>query len=81
MGVLPLQLGEGDTVDSLALRGDETFEIAGLASGGEVPRELTVKADGKAFPVRVRIDTPKEQQYYRHGGILPFVLRSLLAAK
>ena len=43
-----------------------------------MPRELTVEADDKSFTVRVRIDTPKEQHYYRHGGILPFVLRSLL---
>ena len=78
MGVLPLQLSDGDTIASLGLTGEEEFSIEGLAGLDEVPRELTVQADGKRFAVRVRIDTPKEQQYYRHGGILPFVLRSLL---
>ena len=80
MGVLPLQLSVGDTIDSLGLTGEEEFSIEGLAGVGEVPRELTVQAGDKQFTVRVRIDTPKEQQYYRHGGILPFVLRSLLDA-
>ncbi|MFL5851671.1 MAG: aconitate hydratase [Solirubrobacteraceae bacterium] len=80
MGVLPLQLSVGDTIDSLGLTGEEEFSIEGLAGVEEVPRELTVQAGDKQFTVRVRIDTPKEQQYYRHGGILPFVLRSLLDA-
>ena len=80
MGVLPLQLSDGDTVESLGLTGEETFEILGLADADEVPRELTVKADDKEFSVRVRIDTPKEQHYFHHGGILPFVLRQLLDA-
>jgi len=79
MGVLPLQFSDGDSAESLGLTGHETFAIAGLSEGDEVPRELTVKADEKEFTVRVRIDTPKEQRYYRHGGILPFVLRELLA--
>ena len=78
MGVLPLQLQDGDTIESLGLTGEEEFSIEGLAGADEVPRELTVEADDKSFTVRVRIDTPKEQHYYRHGGILPFVLRSLL---
>jgi aconitate hydratase len=78
MGVLPLQLQDGDTVEALGLTGEEEFSIEGLAGADEVPRELTVEADDKSFTVRVRIDTPKEQRYYRHGGILPFVLRSLL---
>jgi aconitate hydratase len=80
MGVLPLQLSGGDTVESLGLTGEEEFSIEGLAGVEEVPRELTVQAGDKQFTVRVRIDTPKEQQYYRHRGILPFVLRSLLDA-
>jgi aconitate hydratase len=80
MGVLPLQLAGGDTIESLGLTGEEEFSIEGLAGVEEVPRELTVQAGDKQFTVRVRIDTPKEQQYYRHGGILPFVLRSLLDA-
>jgi aconitate hydratase len=80
MGVLPLQFSEGDTVESLGLTGHETFTVHGLADADAVPRELTVKADDKEFKVIARIDTPKEQRYYRHGGILQFVLRQLLAA-
>jgi aconitate hydratase len=80
MGVLPLQFKDGDSVESLGLTGEETFTIAGLADVEEVPRELVVKADDKEIPVTVRIDTPKEQQYFRHGGILQFVLRQLLAS-
>ena len=80
MGVLPLQFKHGDSVESLGLSGKETFSVAGLADGEEVPRELTVKAGDKEFQVTVRIDTPKEQRYFRHGGILQFVLRELLAA-
>jgi aconitate hydratase len=78
MGVLPLQLAEGDTIESLGLTGEEEYTIDGLAGVDEVPRELTVRADDTTFGVRVRIDTPKEQRYYRHGGILSFVLRQLL---
>jgi aconitate hydratase len=78
MGVLPLQFSDGDSVESLGLTGRETFTIAGIADADEVPRELTVKADDKEFTVRVRIDTPKEQRYFRHGGILQYVLRELL---
>jgi aconitate hydratase len=78
MGVLPLQFSDGESAESLGLSGRERFSIAGLSDGDDVPRELTVKADDKEFKVRVRIDTPKEQRYYRHGGILQFVLRGLL---
>ncbi len=80
MGVLPLQFKEGESADSLGLNGHEKFTITGLADVDRIPRELTVKADDKEFTVTVRIDTPKEQQYYRHGGILQFVLRQLLAS-
>jgi aconitate hydratase len=80
MGVLPLQFKDGDSVGSLGLTGHETFTIAGLAGEGDIPREITVKADDKEFTVIVRIDTPKEQRYYKHGGILQFVLRQLLAS-
>ncbi len=80
MGVLPLQFKPGESVASLGLSGHERFTVAGLAGDGDIPRELRVKADGKEFDVIVRIDTPKEQRYYRHGGILQFVLRQLLAA-
>ena len=58
----------------------EAFSVAGLAGAEEVPRELTVRADEREFPVIVRIDTPKEQRYFRHGGILQFVLRELLGS-
>jgi aconitate hydratase len=78
MGVLPLQFKDGDSVESLGLSGEEEFTIAGLAEGDEVPRELTVKAGEVEFTVTARIDTPKEQRYFRHGGILQFVLRDLL---
>ena len=78
MGVLPLQFADGETVGSLGLTGEEKFTIAGIADTDEVPRTLTVKAGEKEFEVTVRIDTPKEQRYYRHGGILQFVLRQLL---
>jgi aconitate hydratase len=79
MGVLPLQFKEGESAESLDLTGHEKFTIEGLADAEKIPREVTVKADDKEFTVTVRIDTPKEQQYYRHGGILQFVLRELLA--
>ncbi|MDQ3610191.1 MAG: aconitate hydratase [Actinomycetota bacterium] len=78
MGVLPLQYAHGDTAASLGLTGREVFTIEGVAGDGPVPRQLTVQADDQRFAVTVRIDTPGEQGYYRHGGILPFVLRSLL---
>ena len=80
MGVLPLQFKDGESIASLGLTGDEEFTIAGIASGDVVPREVTVNAGEKQFTVVVRIDTPKEQRYYRNGGILQFVLRELLAA-
>ncbi len=63
---------------SLGLTGEEKFTIAGIAGADEVPRKLTVKAGDKEFEVTVRIDTPKEQRYFRHGGILQYVLRGLL---
>jgi aconitate hydratase len=85
MGVLPLQFASGDSVQSLGLTGHEVFTVAGLAGADPIPRELLVKADSGAhapleFRVTVRIDTPKEQRYFQHGGILQFVLRELLAA-
>jgi aconitate hydratase len=80
MGVLPLQFSDGESVESLGLTGEERFTITGLTGGEDIPRTLTVKADDHEFTVTVRIDTPKEQRYYRHGGILQFVLRQLLAS-
>jgi aconitate hydratase len=80
MGVLPLQFKDGESASSLGLTGHETFTVRGLKDSESVPRELTVEADDKQFEVRVRIDTPKEQRYFHHGGILQFVLRELLQA-
>jgi aconitate hydratase len=80
MGVLPLQLAEGETLGSLGLTGREELAVtglAGLAPGEPLPRELTLRADDREIPVRLRIDTPREAEYFRHGGILPFVLRAL----
>jgi aconitate hydratase len=78
MGVLPLQFAAGQSRETLGLTGEETFAIAGLAGVGALPREVTVQADGREFTALVRIDTPGEAEYYRHGGIMQFVLRSLL---
>ena len=80
MGVLPLQFAEGESAGSLGLTGQETFDIVGVEAlnGGEVPREVTVRAGDKEFRAVVRIDTPGEADYYRHGGIMQYVLRSLL---
>jgi aconitate hydratase len=78
MGALPLQFSPGESVGSLGLTGHETFSIAGLAGVDVVPRELLVHADDKQFTVTARIDTPKEQRFFRHGGILQYVLRELL---
>jgi 3-isopropylmalate dehydratase small subunit len=83
MGVAPLQFPPGQSLASLKLTGREVFEIAGLSTSGA--REVTVTAtrdQGPAvqFKARLRIDTPKEREYYRHGGILQFVLRQLAAA-
>ncbi|GGS51937.1 aconitate hydratase [Planobispora rosea] len=81
MGVLPLQFPEGETASSLGLTGEETFDITGVEelNKGGIPRTVTVKAGDKEFQAVVRIDTPGEADYYRHGGIMQYVLRSLLA--
>jgi aconitate hydratase A / 2-methylisocitrate dehydratase len=83
MGVLPLQYRPGDSAASLGLTGQEVYEVTGIEqmNSGEVPREVTVTADGREFRATVRIDTPGEAGYYRHGGIMQYVLRSLLATK
>jgi aconitate hydratase len=82
MGVLPLQFLAGQTAASLGLTGEETFEITGIdaLNSGPSPKELTVKAGDKTFQAKLRIDTPGEADYYRHGGIMQYVLRSLLAS-
>jgi aconitate hydratase len=83
MGVLPLQFKPGESAESLGLTGQETFNIEGIENlnSGITPSEVTVTADGKSFSAVVRIDTPGEADYYRHGGIMQYVLRSLLAAQ
>jgi aconitate hydratase len=80
MGVLPLQFVDGQNAQSLGLTGSETFDITGLDGGAAKTARVVARGDGgKAteFSVRVRIDTPKELEYYSHGGILQYVLRSL----
>jgi aconitate hydratase len=85
MGVLPLQFHEGQTRESLGLTGEEVFDLSGIpeaiTSSGDV-RVTARKPDGTEthFSVRVRIDTPQEVEYYRNGGILPYVLRQLVAS-
>ncbi|MDA2962857.1 MAG: aconitate hydratase AcnA [Actinomycetota bacterium] len=81
MGVLPLQFRDGESAKSLGLDGSEVFSITGITAlnTGGVPRELAVTAGTKSFIAKVRIDTPGEADYYRHGGIMQYVLRSLLA--
>jgi aconitate hydratase len=81
MGVLPLQYRPGESAVSLGLTGHETFEVTGIEemNKGTTPNEVVVTADGKQFRALVRIDTPGEAAYYRHGGIMQYVLRSLRA--
>jgi aconitate hydratase len=76
-GVLPLQFMDDGSRESLGLSGHEEFAITGVENA-EAP-ELTVRADGREFRTRVRLDTPKEREYLRHGGILQYVLRRFLA--
>ena len=80
MGVLPLQFKDGQTAQSLGLTGTETFAISGITelNTGGIPKEVQVTAGDKSFAAKVRIDTPGEGDYYRHGGIMQYVLRQLL---
>lgn len=85
MGVLPLQFKGSDSIQSLDITGDETFDIEGLGDDFKPQQDVTLVINRKngettRVPVLLRIDTPIEVDYYKHGGILPFVLRSLLAA-
>jgi aconitate hydratase len=79
MGVLPLQFAEGTSAATLGLTGEEIFDVGGLDAlrDGDVPKELAVRAGTVEFNARVRIDTPMEAEYFRHGGILSYVLRQL----
>ena len=76
MGIVPLQFNAGDTAESLGLSGSECFDILGIATGAT---EVRVQAGDVSFTAKVRIDTPKEWEYYQHGGILQYVLRQLAA--
>ena len=76
MGILPLQFLDGETPTTLGLTGREEFAVEGVDNGNA--DEVTVRADGKEFRARVRLDTPREREYFQHGGILPYVLRRLL---
>ncbi|AOI72891.1 aconitate hydratase AcnA [Burkholderia ubonensis] len=85
MGVLPLQFKGADSIQSLGITGDETFDIEGLGDDFKPQQDVTLvinhkNGETKRVQVLLRIDTPIEVDYYKHGGILPFVLRSLLAA-
>ncbi|HEX4219882.1 MAG TPA: aconitate hydratase AcnA [Acidimicrobiales bacterium] len=83
MGVLPLQFGDGENAGTLGLTGHEVFEVSGISAlnAGDVPKEVAVRAvDGDRvveFTARLRIDTPMEAEYYRNGGILPYMLRQM----
>jgi aconitate hydratase len=84
MGVLPLQFAQGESVESLGLTGTESFDVKDLGEASVRETEVTARSDDGAettFKVTVRIDTPQEWLYYRHGGILQFVLRQLLAGR
>jgi len=85
MGVLPLQFKEGTTVQTLKLDGTETYDVVGLTAAVKPQQDLTLRItrpDGTKsdVPVTCRIDTPIEVDYYQHGGILPYVLRQIVAA-
>ncbi|MBM3704854.1 MAG: aconitate hydratase AcnA, partial [Actinobacteria bacterium] len=82
MGVLPLQFHDGQSAQSLGLSGDEVFTITGTQAlnSHTIPTTVEVDASGKKFTAKVRIDTPGEADYYRHGGIMQYVLRSLISS-
>jgi aconitate hydratase len=78
MGILPLVYRDGESRESLGLTGEETFAIEGI-EGGDA-REVTVRADDRVFTAILRLDTPREREYVKHGGILPFVVRRLASS-
>ena len=75
MGILPLVYRAGESRESLGLTGEEVFAIEGI-DGGDA-HEVTVRADEKTFTAILRLDTPREREYVKHGGILPYVVRKL----
>ena len=83
MGVLPLQFLDGESAETLGLTGHETFTITGLAAGtdGPFPPTVTVHADDRAFEVTLRLDTAREHDYFRHGGIMKYVLRRIAGSE
>jgi aconitate hydratase len=85
MGVLPLEFTNGETRQSLGLKGFETFDVVGLDTSLRPRATLVVRATDasgtKEFEALTRIDTPEEMQYFRHGGILPYVLRQLVGGR
>ena len=86
MGVLPMQFADGTNAQTLGLDGSEIFSITGLSDAIQPGQEVNLEIKNKDektrnVPVRLRIDTPIEIDYYRHGGILPFVLRELMAGQ
>ncbi|MNL59117.1 Aconitate hydratase precursor [compost metagenome] len=85
MGVLPLQFKGSDSAQSLGIIGNETFDVEGIEGDLKPQQDVVLvihraNGDTQRVPVLLRIDTPIEVDYYNHGGILPFVLRQLLAA-
>ncbi len=80
MGVLPLQFRPGESAETLGLDGEEVFDITGIGEGLRPGKELAVRAGDKQFRVVARLDTAREVDYFRHGGILRYVLRRLIAA-
>jgi aconitate hydratase len=83
MGVLPLQFKDGENAKSLGLSGKETFEITGLMDGEAKQAKVVAKSEQgeKTFTVKVLLLTPKEREFFRHGGILQYVLRQLASKK
>lgn len=81
MGILPLEFRPGQNAQTLGLSGEEEFDVLGLEplGRGVRPEHVTVRAGSHTFEMIVRLDTPREVDYYRHGGIMPYVLRSMLA--
>jgi aconitate hydratase len=79
MGIIPCEFINGDTTESLGLTGKETFTITGIAEGFVPGKLLTVQADGKEFQVKARVDAPLEIEYLKNGGVLNYVLRSMMA--
>jgi aconitate hydratase len=81
MGILPLEFLAGEGFERLGILGTEVIQIEGIREGLSPSKRLKVHADGKRFDVVARLNTPQEVEYYRHGGILPYVLRPMARAQ